>query len=64
MSIGEKVKIKRLQQGLRQEDLASMVGVTKSMIGQVERGTKSLSVSTCKDIARALNCTIEEIIND
>lgn len=61
MSIGEKVKIKRLQQGLRQEDLALITGVTRSMIGQIERGTKTLTVPLGKEIARALNCSLEDL---
>lgn len=61
MALGERLREKRLQKGLSQEDLAISVGVTKSMIGQVERGTKSLSVQLCKEIANVLNCTLEDL---
>jgi len=54
----------RIQRNLTQEQLAEKINVSRPLITQVERGTKGLSVSTCKDIAKALNCTIEEIIND
>lgn len=62
MSLGQVIKQKRLEQGLSQDDLAIKVGVAKAMIGQVERGTKTISVPLCQEVAKALNCTINDLI--
>ena len=55
MNIGDSVKHYRLAKGMTQTQLGDAVGVTESMICQIERGTKTLTVPLGKAIARALN---------
>ena len=41
MSIGENIKKIRNSNGLTQEALANKVGITRPMLTQIERGTKT-----------------------
>lgn len=61
MTIGERIREKRKQKGMTQAELAKAVQVNQSMITQIERGTKSLSVGLGIELARALDCTLEEL---
>lgn len=64
ISIGENVKKLRESNNLKQSELADMVGVTRTMITQIERGTKVPSMLLGKDIAIALKCSILELYAD
>ncbi len=59
--IGNNLKKLRLLKGLTQEDLASKVQVSQSMIAQMERGSKSISIPLGKEISRVLNCSLEDL---
>lgn len=61
MSIGENIKRLRESCNLTQSELAELVGVTQSMIAQVERGSKTLSVPLGQEIAKALNCELTDL---
>ena len=55
----------RAYAGMTQKLLAERSGVSVRMIEQYEQGKKSLdhaSVSTVSRLARALNCTVEELV--
>lgn len=58
MSIGERVKLKRLEMGLSQEELAVKSGTTQQSIVNVETG-KTKSPRNILDLARALNVSPE-----
>ena len=59
-SIGENLRRMRLECLMTQEELARKVNVERSMISQLERGTKTLSLPLSKEIAEALHCEISE----
>lgn len=61
MSIGENIRHIREGRGIAQVELAGQVGVTQSMLCQIERGTKACSMQLGEDIARALGCTVMEL---
>jgi transcriptional regulator with XRE-family HTH domain len=54
MQIGEKIRKKRKEKGLRQEDLALTIGITKKTLGLYERGERNPSAELAKKIAEAL----------
>jgi DNA-binding XRE family transcriptional regulator len=56
------IKAKREEAGMQQVDLAAKVGVTQSMICQIERGTKACSMQLGVEIAEALGCEISDLI--
>ncbi len=62
MSFGENVRSCRERQGLKQESLAREVGVTQAMLCQVEKGIRTPSVAVAGEIARALGCTVDELL--
>ena len=64
MSVGEKIKQKREALGLSQQQLADAVGVARANIAQYERGGKVPTVATGKYIAKALECTMDELFAD
>lgn len=64
MSIGENVANLRKRKNLSQEGLAAMVGVSRAMISQIERGTKMLSITLGQEVAKALDCKLDDLISD
>lgn len=64
MSIGEKVRRIRLAQGLSMRELARQVGVSPSLISQIERNQVSPSFSTLKSLARALSEDPSSLIDE
>lgn len=61
MSIAEIVKFKREEKKLSQRKLASMVGIDPSMINMIERGTRVPSLPVSNGLAKALECTLDEL---
>ena len=47
---------------MKQQDLARLAYITPSMLSQIERGKKPLSPQTRYNIAKALNCSVYELI--
>jgi repressor LexA len=65
MSIGEKIKIKRTQLGITQEELATMVGFkSKSSINKIETGERDVRQSRVSAFAKALGVGIEYLMTD
>ena len=62
MGIGDNLKRLREANGITQCELAEQVGITQSMLCQLERGTKTLSLPLAKEIAEILKCSIEDLI--
>ncbi len=64
MSIGECIKTKRLAFGYSQENLAEQVGIGRSMMAQIERGSKIPNMLLGKSIAQALGCKVEDLYGE
>lgn len=64
MSIGGNIKRKRQSLGMTQENLATAVGLGRSMIAQIERGSKIPNLMLGRDIARVLQCDLEELVKE
>lgn len=56
VSVGESVKIVRELQGLSQNALAELTGISQSTISAIEHGRVQLGVERSKSLARALKC--------
>lgn len=54
----------RQRVGISQKDLARKVGITQAFLSEVETGTKSPSLLTAAKLARALGCTIDELLGE
>lgn len=63
MSIGKNIKARREELKLSQVRLAEQAGITQSMLCQIERGTKTVSLPLGKEIADLLDCKIEDLLD-
>lgn len=52
----EAVKYARSQSGLTQQQLADACGVSKSLITEIENGTRNATSAMLNKLAEALNC--------
>jgi transcriptional regulator with XRE-family HTH domain len=57
----KRIKIKRIEQNITQAQLAERAGIGESTMCGVERG-ESCSTATLEKIARALGCSVAEIV--
>ncbi len=64
MDLGKNIKKRREQYDIQQNELAQRLSVSAAMINRIEQGTKDPSVSLLIQIAKALNCTVDELIYD
>lgn len=64
MSIGENIKVRRQAAGMTQEELANAIGIGRSMVAQIERGSRVPSMILGRDIARALGCGMEKLLEE
>ena len=63
MSVGENIKKMREKRNIKQSELAERTGVTQAMICQMERGTRNPSLQLGLEIAKVLDCTVDELLN-
>ncbi|HJC40174.1 MAG TPA: helix-turn-helix transcriptional regulator [Candidatus Intestinimonas pullistercoris] len=56
-----RIKELRARDGLKQEELARLVGVRRETIGNLEAGRYNPSLRLAMDIARVFGCTVEDI---
>lgn len=54
----------RITRGLTQTQLAEMVGCTRVDVSRWERGTHAMGAQRLAQMARALGCRIEDILDD
>lgn len=60
-NLPESIKTVRHQKGIQQKDLAEMIGVKPSMLCQVETGVRPPSLAMLFDMAKVLNCSLDEL---
>ena len=62
MTTGERIRIKREERGLSQQELAELAGYKeKSSICKIENAGDNVSTKTTIRIAKALNCDYKEL---
>jgi len=59
---GSRVKELRSVRGITQENLAELAGLSRQYIGDVERGTRNISLVNIEKIAAALDVTLPELL--
>jgi len=62
--MGKRIKKIRENLGFSIKDLSIMIGVTSSLISQIERGKAFPSIVTLKKVANALHTTVGELIGE
>ena len=58
------IKDARKQRGLTQTELAQLINVTQGAISQWENGNSRPTLDNLVAIARALNCSIDDLIKE
>ena len=61
---GNKVRNRRMELGLSQEELASRTGVHRTYIGMIERAEKNITLENIQKICKALNLKIRDFFID
>lgn len=63
--MGINVKISRIKNGLKQKELAEIVGISSQYLMQIEQGkAKNPSIDVMKKISSELNESIEKLFFD
>jgi len=57
----KRMKIARIENDMKQEDLAKSVGVTRQTIGLIEAGDYNPTLNLCIAICKALGKTLDEL---
>lgn len=61
MDLKTKIKEYRAKFNIKQEELASLVGVRRETIGKLENGKYNPSLKLAMDIAKVFHTTVEEL---
>ena len=61
MAVKSKIKEYRAKTGMKQEELASLVGVRRETIGHLENGKYNPSLKLAFDIAKVFHTTVDEM---
>ena len=59
--IRNRMKEYRARTGMKQEELAALVGVRRETIGNLEKGKYNPSLKLAMDIARVFETTVEDL---
>jgi len=62
-SLGERLRNLRQSRGMSQEQVAHIADITPAYLGQVERGTKNITVHTLEKVCTALNITLADFFS-
>ncbi len=62
LKFGLRVKELRSAKGITQEGLAELAGLSRQYVGDVERGTRNISLVNMEKIATALEITLPELL--
>lgn len=62
IDIGNRIQCRRKELGLTQEVAAERCDVTVSFYGNIERGTRAMSIQTLIKICKGLECTPDYVL--
>ena len=57
------LKLRRMERGMKQSDLADLVNVRRETIGRLEQGLYCPSLRLAMDIARVFGTTVEDLFS-
>ena len=64
VALGGRIRLRRRELGLSQDQLARKIGITFQQIQKYEHGTNRVSFSRLVEIAEALKCGVKDIIGE
>lgn len=56
------LRVRRLERGLSQEELADLAGLHRTYIGSVERAERNISIDSMERLAQALKLDVSELL--
>lgn len=62
IELGIKIKIRRYEKGMTQEELAEKADLHPTYIGSVERGERNLGLKNIIAIAKGLECSPKDLM--
>lgn len=60
--LGRRIRARRLELGMTQQELADSSGLHRTFIGFVERGERNLAILNLRLIATALRTPVEDLL--
>lgn len=63
MNIGDNIRLRRESRGLTQLELGKQTGLSDVMICYIERGLRVPSLVAAIAIAKALGCTVDDLVS-
>ena len=63
-AVGKRIKIARINAGMKQENLAELVDVSPTHLSNIETGTTRVSLQTLVRIANALSVSTDDLLCD
>jgi len=63
-AFGLKVRMRRFEIGITQEDLAEKADLHPTYVGSVERGERNIALENIVALAKALGCFPRDLISD
>ncbi len=63
-AFGLKVRMKRFEMEMTQEEIAEKAGMHPTYLGSVERGERNISLENIIALAKALNCSPKDLMPD
>jgi transcriptional regulator with XRE-family HTH domain len=64
ITFGHAVRRLRIAKGLSQEDLAELADIHRTYVGDVERGTRNISLINMTRLATALGVPLSQLIRE
>jgi transcriptional regulator with XRE-family HTH domain len=64
IALGSRVRLRRKELGLSQDQLARAVGITFQQVQKYEHGANRISFSRLAEIADALDCSVSDLIGN
>ncbi|GAA0406200.1 helix-turn-helix domain-containing protein [Massilia aurea] len=61
-TLSESLKEYRALRGLSQEGLATVAGVNRTFVSQIERQQKNVSIESLRRLANALQCEVYQLL--
>lgn len=61
---GYRLKMVREEKGLKREDVAKKIGTSSAIVGRYERNERTPSIDIAKNIAEALEVSLDYLVGD
>jgi len=63
MDIGSNIKRLREQRGIKQHEIADLIGMHRSNYSKIENGQRDISIAAIEKVAKFFNLSIDELVH-